>query len=396
MYARIIEKTIRQYLASPEILLIYGPRQVGKTTLLRKLFQQVGADNPASFYSLDDPSAQAVFGEPSTARLSRVFAELGFSDTPRSYLFLDEIQGFPRIDLLLKLIYDHFPNVKVIATSSSSLLLLQNLTDSLAGRKLFIELLPVSLGEYAGIEIEDFFTFPEAITRQAELNQAIQSFLLYGSYPQVLNYLAMTEKQAKLKDIVDSVLYKDIFLMENIKAPQVIIRLVALLAYQIGNLVNLNEIASQLGISRNTVEQYIAILEKYFLVFRLPPFERNLRSEISSHQKIFFWDLGVRNAVINRYFPFETREDKGALFENLVIASILKRNLYSQRPFNPYFWRNYQGAEIDLVLENVNKQELWAFQVTTTGNAKFSRSFDIYQPAQKTVIDLENAYRFCW
>jgi hypothetical protein len=220
--------------------------------------------------------------------------------------------------------------------------------------------------------------------------------LIYGSYPEVLNLTAVVEKQVKLRDIVESVLYKDIFLIENIKAPQVIVKLVTLLAHQIGNLVNLNEIASQLGISRNTVEQYIAILEKYFLVFRLAPFERNLRSEISSHQKVFFWDLGVRNAVINRFFTFETREDKGALFENLVIASVLKRNLYSHRPFNPYFWRNYQGNEIDLVLENVNKQELWAFQVTTTGSAKFSRSFDVYQPARKTVIGLENAYQFCW
>jgi uncharacterized protein len=171
---------------------------------------------------------------------------------------------------------------------------------------------------------------------------------------------------------------------------------VRLLAYQISNLVNLNELATQLGISRNTVDQYISILEKYFIVFRLQPFERNLRSEITSKQKIYFWDLGIRNSVINRFFSFETRDDKGALFENFIIASIMKRNYYEGRTFNLYFWRTYQGYEIDLILEGVQDQELWAFQITTTGKANFSRAFDAYNPTSKIVISLENAYRFCW
>jgi len=204
------------------------------------------------------------------------------------------------------------------------------------------------------------------------------------------------EKKDKLRDILESALYKDIFMLERLKSPQVLMRLVALLAYQIGNLVNVNELATQLGISRNTVDQYISILEKYFLVFRLPAFSRNLRSEQNSKFKIYFWDLGIRNAVINRFFPFETREDKGAIFENLVIASIMKRNLYARRPFNTYFWRTYQRYEIDLVLESTQSQELWAFQVASTSKATFSRAFDVYRPEKKFVVTLENAYRFCW
>jgi predicted AAA+ superfamily ATPase len=353
---RVVEQALLDLFSSPEILVVYGPRRVGKTTLLHQIQARICAQQPSALYSLDDPTAQAIFAEPSTARLTRIFSELGFTPEKRSILLLDEIQGFERVDLLLKLIFDHFPYVKVIATSSSSLLLLHHLTDSLAGRKYFIELLPLTLSEYAGVQVDDFFSFPENIIRQEELNQITQSFMILGAYPEVLNRAVLTEKQDKLRDIVESVLYKDIFLMENIKAPQVMVKLVALLAHQIGNLVNVNELASQLGISRNTVEQYISILEKYFLVFRLLPFERNLRSEINSKQKIYFWDLGVRNAVINRFAPLMLREDRGALFENQVVASILKRNLYARRRYNAYFWRTYQGYEIDLVLEDVQSR----------------------------------------
>ena len=397
MYTRIIEHTLRSLLASPEILILYGPRRVGKTTLLQMLYRECMQENePTAIFSLDDPTAQAIFGDPSTARLGRIFSELGFSPQQRSYLFLDEVQGLPHIDLLLKLIFDHFSHVKVLATSSSSLLLLQGLTDSLAGRKYFVELLPLTLGEYAGIQVDDYFSFPESITQRGRLNEILHSFAVYGTYPEVVAKITVEEKQAKLRDIVESALYKDIFMLEKIKAPQVLARLLTLLAYQIGNLVILNELATQLGISRNTVDQYIAILEKYFVIFRLPSFSRNLRSELSSKFKVYFWDIGLRNAVINRFFPFETRDDKGAIFENLVITSILKRNLYGKRPFNAYFWRTYQGYEIDLILESNQTQEFWAFQITSADKDSFSKAFAAYQPTKTFVVTPENAYRFCW
>jgi len=396
MYDRIVEKTLLSLLDAPEILILYGPRRVGKTTLLQKIHAGLRANHPTALYSLDDPSAQMIFAEPSTVRLERIFSELRFESHRRAFLFLDEIQAFPRVDLLLKLIYDHFPQVKVLATSSSSLLLLHGLTDSLAGRKYFIELMPLTLSEYSGIEISDFFSFPESLTQQGFLNEALRSQGVYGMYPEVVARSALEDKQSKLRDILESALYKDIFMLERIKSPQILVKLVTLLAYQIGNLVNLNELATQLGISKNTVDQYISILEKYFLVFRLPPYGRNLRSEINSKQKIYFWDLGIRNAVIQRFYPFESREDRGAVFENLVVASILKRNLYAQRPYSAFFWRTYQGYEIDLVLENVQGQGIWAFQVTVGGRASFSRAFDVYQPEKRYIVTLQNAYRFCW
>lgn len=396
MYQRIIEQRLAGLLDRPEIIVLYGPRRVGKTTLLQKLHRQMAATAPAASYSLDDPTAQQIFGQPSTARLQRIFAELGFDPERRAYLFLDEVQGFPQIDLLLKLAFDHFPHVKVVATSSSSLLLLQGLTDSLAGRKFFVDLLPLTLGEYAGVEIGDYFAFPERITQAASLNETVKTFAIYGSYPEVLSLPNPADRAAKLRDILESTLYKDIFLLENLKAPQVLVKLVTLLAYQIGSLVNLNELATQLGVARNTVDQYISVLEKYFLVFRLPPLSRNPRNEINTRHKVYFWDLGLRNAVINRFFPFEARDDRGALFENLIVAAILKRNLYAQRPYNAYFWRTYQGYEIDLVLESTQQPDTLAVQITTTGKASFSQSFDSYSPSQRLVVDLQNAYRFCW
>ena len=396
MYTRVVEQTLRSLLPSPEILVLYGPRRVGKTTLLQLFHRELQGNQPTAFYALDDPTAEAIFGDPSTARLERIFSELGFVPGQRAYLFLDEIQGFQRIDLLLKLIYDHFSYVKVLATSSSSFLLLQRLTDSLAGRKYFIELLPLTLGEYTGIPVNDYFSFPESITQAGYLNETIHSLAVYGLYPEVANRANVEEKQAKLRDILESALYKDIFMLERLKSPQVLVKLVTLLAYQVGNLVNLNELATQLGIARNTVDQYITILEKYFLTFRLPSFNRNLRSELNSKYKVYFWDVGIRNAVINRFAPLDVRNDKGMLFENLVVASVLKRNLYAHRPYNAYFWRTYQGYEIDLVLESNQSQELQAFQITWSEKAAFSRAFAAYEPVKTFVVTPENAYRFCW
>ena len=396
MYTRVVEQTLRSLLPSPEILVLYGPRRVGKTTLLQLFHRELQGNQPTAFYALDDPTAEAIFGDPSTARLERIFSELGFVPGQRAYLFLDEIQGFQRIDLLLKLIYDHFSYVKVLATSSSSFLLLQRLTDSLAGRKYFIELLPLTLGEYTGIPVNDYFSFPESITQAGYLNETIHSLAVYGLYPEVANRANVEEKQAKLRDILESALYKDIFMLERLKSPQVLVKLVTLLAYQVGNLVNLNELATQLGIARNTVDQYITILEKYFLTFRLPSFNRNLRSELNSKYKVYFWDVGIRNAVINRFAPLDVRNDKGMLFENLVVASVLKRNLYAHRPYNAYFWRTYQGYEIDLVLESNQSQELQAFQITWSEKAAFSRAFAAYEPVKTFVVTPENVYRFCW
>lgn len=394
MFKRIVEKKIVKSLNDREITILYGPRRVGKTTLLNAVFNGLGDKSKAKF-SLDDPSSASIFLNPSSQKLKKIFRELGFLKVGKNYLFLDEIQSFDKIDVLLKIIFDQFPEVKVVATSSSSLLLLNNLTESLAGRKYFLEVLPLTLGEYAGIEVKDFFGFEDILTKIDELNSKALSMAVYGSYPEVLNLEKSEEKRAKLKDIIDSSLFKDIFILENIKAPKVLVNLVTMLSYQIGNLVNLNELSQTLGVSRNTVNEYITILEKFFIVFRLNPYEKNLRSEMGSKFKVYFWDLGVRNAVIERFYPYESREDSGGLLENLAISSILKRNYYEGRKFRPFFWRTYEGFEIDLVLENVENGQVWVFQVSKGGKAKFSRAFERYKPERKIIAAADSCYKYC-
>lgn len=395
IYHRLVEQKIISLLDKPEIIIIYGPRRVGKTTLLKKFYDSLKEKNNCRLYSLDDPSSIAIFQNSSSEKLNKIFSELGFKKSVKNYLFLDEIHSFPKIDMLLKLIYDHFPYVKVIATSSSSLLLLNNLTESLAGRKYFLEILPLTLSEYKNISVPDYFSFKELTVLKEQLNNDALSYSVFGSYPEVLNLESSDDKISKLKDIVDSSLYKDVFTMESIKAPKTLISLVQLLSFQTGNLVNLNELAATLGISRNTVNEYINILEKFFIVFRLNPFSTNLRSEIGSKFKIYFWDLGIRNAVINRFSPFEVRDDKGALFENLVISGILKRNFYEGKKYIPFFWRTYEGYEIDLVLKNNQNENILAFQISTRGKISFSRSFDRYSPKQKIKVTKNEAYLYC-
>lgn len=388
MFKRIIEPTIKDLLNKPEMVVIYGPRRVGKTTLLKKIQSELPPETRSIFYSLDDPSAVSIFQDFSSVKLNRIFIELGMSPDTKNYLFLDEIQGFTRIDGMLKLIYDHFSWVKVVATSSSSLLLLQHLTESLAGRKRFVELLPLTLSEQTGKQVV-------GETNRELLQNYLEQALIYGLYPEVVLRQTIEDKVSKLSDIVESSLYKDVFILENIKAPKVLMTLVELLAYQIGNLVNLSELAQQLGVSRNTVDQYISILEKFFIIFRLRPFERNLRSEIGSKFKIYFWDPGIRNAVIQKFTPFAMRDDKGALLENMVILSLLKMNYYSGQLQKSYFWRTYEGFEIDLILEQVTSGNVAAFQIATTKTPKFSRAFDVYKPSQKKAITLKNALYYC-
>ncbi|MDO8609621.1 MAG: ATP-binding protein [bacterium] len=396
MYRRIIENKIISLLNKREILILYGPRRVGKTTILNNLktiFNQ--KQHPCMLYTLDDPASSIIFANPTVNKLKTIFSELGFN-TNKNYLLLDEVQSFSKIDILLKLIYDHFSHIKVIVTSSSSILLLHELTESLAGRKLFIEIFPLTLSEYTGININTYFKFDDLITKKEELSNILtHNFSIYGSYPEIVNMDKNIDKIHKLRDIIDSSLYKDIFIQEKIKAPKTLVYLVQLLAFQIGNLVNLNELSTQLGISRNTVNEYINILERFFIIFRLTPFEKNIRSEITSKFKVYFWDLGLRNAIIYRFTPFDNREDKGALFENIIISSILKRNYYSGCLWQPFFWRTYEGSEIDLVLRNILTEKLWIFQITTTNRALFSRSFDKYKPVKKIVVNLSNGYKYC-
>jgi uncharacterized protein len=395
LYPRIIEENVEKALPSPEALILYGPRRVGKTTILQLFENKLKPGSPTAYFSLDDPGAKSIFKDFSLARLDSIFRSLGFDALSKNYLFLDEILYFEKIDLLLKLIVDNFPHVKVLASSSSSILLKKSLSESLAGRKHFMELLPLSLGELYGLKGNDFFAFPEQILRGPELTARMSEIIVYGTYPEVITLPGHTEKRAKLKDLVESALFKDLFLLEGIRHPKVLTDLLTLLAHQTGALVNINEIATILGISRRMVDEYIGILEKFFVIFRLLPFSRNPRSELGSKFKVYFWDTGIRNSIISHFEPIENRDDRGVLLENIIISGIARRNLYAGRPYQQHFWRNYAGYEIDCILEGIEKKELIAIEIKYSGRGKITRAFDTYGPDRKIIADFKNSYRFC-
>ncbi|MBI3577172.1 ATP-binding protein [Candidatus Gottesmanbacteria bacterium] len=396
IYPRITEQIIEKYLPGKEIIILYGPRRAGKTTLLKHLEEKLTHQgHKTAYFSLDDPGAQAVFSEFSADKLHVVFSGLGFGTGARSYLFLDEIISFSSIDRLLKIISDHFPDIKIFATSSSSILLADTLTESLAGRKYFVEMLPLTLAEINGRMIENYFDFSDFPLEKETFCAQLADIAVFGSYPEVVNLKSHEEKRGKLRDIIDSALFKDIFLYEGIKHPQLLTKLLSLLSYQTGSLVNLNELSVTLGTSRHLVEEYLGLLEKFFVVFRLRPFEHNLRSEITFKFKVYFWDTGIRNAIISRFEHWDLREDKGAILENLVIAGLQKRNLYSSRPYQTYFWRNYDGFEVDLITQGVEHPEILAVEIKYSGKGKISHAFlNAYKPKKTMVVGRNDAYKF--
>lgn len=395
MFSRVIEENISNALTTREAIILYGPRRAGKTTLLEYFEGKLKPEAGTAFFSLDDPGARTIFQDFSVARLESIFKGLGFTSESRNYLFLDEILYFDNVELLLKIIIDRFPHVKIIASSSSSILLKKSLSESLAGRKLLIELLPLSLGEIFNIEVKDFFSFSEEPLLSPELFARVSEMIIYGSYPEVIALQNHSEKRAKLRDIVESALFKDLFLIEGIRHPKALTDLLILLAHQTGALVNVNEIASILGISRRIVNEYIGLLEKFFVIFRLLPFSRNPRSELGSKFKVYFWDQGIRNSIINRFEPIVQREDRGALLENLIIVGIARRNLYSGRPYALFFWRNYAGYEIDCVLEGIEKKELIVLEIKFSGKGRITRAFEPYHPDRKIIAGFRESYRYC-
>ncbi len=259
---------------------------------------------------------------------------------------MDEAQRIKNIGLTLKLAVDNFPEIQVIATGSSSFDLSNQIIEPLTGRKYEYYLYPFSLAELKFI-----------YTKQ-EIDRLLEKLIVFGMYPRVV--LGGNEAEANLKELTKSYLYKDALQYQNIKNPEVLEKLLQALALQIGNEVSYNELADLLGIDKNTVAAYIRILEQAFVVFRLNPFNRNLRTELKKKRKIYFYDLGVRNALINNLNPANLRTDWGALWENFIISERLKYNYNRGQDFNYYFWRTQQKQEIDFLEEGRGK--LYGFE----------------------------------
>jgi len=319
-------------LSSRKIMLIYGPRQAGKTTLVKQLGKRSGLK--AKYLSADLIENELLLMQRDLKTLTNLTE--GYE-----LLIIDEAQRIQDIGLVLKIFYDEMPQIKVIATGSSSFELANQTAEPLTGRKTVFNLLPFALGEVI-LEKNKF-----------ELDQQLEEMLLFGMYPEVFT-ASVSQKVSLLGEICDSYLYRDVLQLTNVKYTLKIRDLLRLLAFQVGQLVSVNELSQTLSINRETVERYIDLLEKAFVIFRLPAYSRNLRKEVAKMDKIYFYDTGIRNYLIDNFKPLKLRTDIGSLWENFVIAERRKQLLFNRRQVNAYFWRTYTGAEIDYVEEGAD------------------------------------------
>lgn len=334
---QIIEKELFEV---RKIIIVFGARQTGKSTLLEDMLKKY--DDKVLHINADELKYVDILS-------SRDLNRLQLLTEGYDILFIDEAQRIPEIGINLKILFDRIPKLKIIVTGSSSLDIASKTKESLTGRTSTYHLFPISLYEL------------RKSNNPFELQGRLEEFLTFGMYPEVFHYSSRARKEKYLRELASSYLYKDIFDISPIRNTRVLKNLLKLLAYQIGSEVSLNELATSLKISQNTVNTYINLLEENFIVFRLSGFNRNLRKEISKRDKIFFWDVGLRNTLIDNFNMFEYRTDIGALWENFIIAERLKYLSYTAQYANSHFWRTYTGAELDYVEER--EGDLFAYEL---------------------------------
>lgn len=321
---------LENYLAPGKALILYGPRQVGKTTLLQDFLKSTPLRTRLD--TGDNISLQHLLGGQNKDRILE-YCE-GYQ-----LIAIDEAQKVPKIGVALKIIVDHLPKTFVIATGSSSFTLAGEVGEPLTGRKITLTLFPLSQ-----LELRSLYN-------TQELKQHLAEWLVFGCYPEVLTAPTQAKRLRALQELADSYLLKDILELERVKSSKKVLDLLRLLAFQVGNEVSLNELATQLGIDGKTVARYLDLLEKTFIIQNIRGFNRNLRKEISQKSKYYFYDNGIRNAVIANFNTIELRNDLGALWENFVVMERLKYRAYRNIPGNSYFWRTWDQKEIDLVEE---------------------------------------------
>src|SRR5690606_2466579 len=350
--------------------MLFGGRQVGKSSLIREIVK----NENFLWLNGDEPDVSLLLDNITSERLKAIVGN-------HKVLVIDEAQMVSNIGLLIKRMVDSFPEIQIIASGSSAFELADPTKESMVGRKEEIQLFPLSFAEM--VSHTDFVTESRLLPNR----------LVYGYYPEVVTHPGKEEKI--LKDLAEGFLYKDILNLEGIKKSATLQRLVQMLAFRIGSEINYSSLGNDLGINRLTVEKYIDILEKNFIVFRLNAYSKNQDKELKKGRKMYFWDLGLRNQIIKNFRPVEFRDDIGALWENFIISERKKKLNYASDFSDTYFWRNSQQAEIDYV--EVKNNEIRAYEIKFNPNQKvrFSKSFlNAYQPKTTQVIHNQNYQEF--
>jgi predicted AAA+ superfamily ATPase len=369
---RELQKKLERHIAPNKVIVIVGARRVGKTYLLNQLIKKL--KEPYLFFNGEDFETHRLF-EPQTAEYYRQF--LG----NHKLLIIDEAQKVPQIGNKLKLIVDSISDVKIIVTGSSAFDLNDTTGEPLTGRKTTYTLFPFSEKEFRQTD--------ENITSRRD---RLKQRLIFGNYPELIHLNDMRQKQEYLKEIINSYLLKDILVFENIKNASKIINLLRLIAFQVGSQVSLQELGKQLSMSKNTVERYLDLLSKVFIIFKMEGFSRNLRKEVTKSSKWYFYDNGIRNTIIANLNPLNLRNDSGMLWENYMIAERLKYQSQQSMLVNNYFWRTYDQQEIDLIEEREGKLFAYEFKWVKR-NAKIPAAWKKnYPEAEFRVISSDDYY----
>ena len=369
MINRVLQSTIEQKMFQGKAIILVGSRQTGKTTLLNLIAEK--QSQSVLFWNCDEPETRDFLTNTNISEL-----RLAIGD--HTIIIIDEAQNVDNIGLTLKLIIDNFKDIQILATGSSSFDLRNRLNEPLTGRKWEYQLFPISSAELI------------ASKGLLEEKRLLESRLIYGSYPDII----MQQKDAKelLLNLAGSYLYKDILSLEDVRKPVILDKLFVALALQIGSEVSYNELAKTVQADSKTVEKYIELLERCYVVFRLHAFSRNLRNELKKSRKIYFYDTGIRNAILQNFAPISLRQDIGALWENFFIAERIKRNHYSQHYARIYFWRTIQQQEIDFIEESDG--QITAFEIKWNENkkVKFPTSFTSAYSIKDTFVVTPNNY----
>jgi predicted AAA+ superfamily ATPase len=363
---RDAQSIIENWLGKGKVIILTGARQVGKTTLFRKIVEN---KRDVLWLNADESKVREKFQLLSTENLKRLVSG-------KKYVIIDEIQRIPDSGLLLKLLADNFKSTQVMATGSSALDIADKIYEPLTGRHFLFHLHPLMISEmYAG-------------NSPFEIEQKLPFHLVYGCYPDIYN--RPDDAEFLLKNLATQYLYKDILGWKEIRKPQLLEKLLQLLAYQIGSQVSVAELGNQLKVKSETVESYLDLLEKSFLIFRLPAFSNNPRKEVSKMNKIYFWDNGIRNSLIDDFDEISIRRDQGLLWENFVISERRKWLAWNKPNVKTYFWRSYNQSEVDYIEKD--KQKISAFEIKWSLKNKnvFSRAFTNSYPKASTQVITPN------